>query len=263
MQHRKRSGPDERFASNGQETDMTTETRTTGAARFILQKRSLLLAGLRLVPVAAMLLGLGSLAPDASATSCYQPASISVNGGTVANQTTVRLSADGGTATSNANGGNNNTATGGAGGANGNGGNAAAGNAGPATAAANGGMIDLDTVNSGGNSGNRIAVSTGSAPCSYGPRTVAITGGTVSNQTTVRLSADGGTATANANGGNNNTATGGAGGATGKGGNAAAGNAGTATATANGGTISVGNINSGGNSGNQIAVQGGQGNVAI
>src|SRR5829696_7337263 len=158
MQHRKRSGPDERFASNGQETDMTTETRTTGAARFILQKRSVLLAGLRLVPVAAMLLGLGSLAPDASATSCYQPASIAVNGGQVSNRTTLDLSADGGTATANANGGNNNTATGGAGGA-GNGGNAAAGNAGPATANANGGMIDLDNINSGGNSGNRIAVS--------------------------------------------------------------------------------------------------------
>src|SRR5215218_5811646 len=110
MQHRKRSGPDrqapqtrspdmthatqqatgtdERFASTSKETDMTPETRTTGAARFILQKRSLLLAGLRLVPVAAMLFGLGSLAPAASATSCYQPANIAVNGGQVSNRTT-------------------------------------------------------------------------------------------------------------------------------------------------------------------------------
>src|SRR5215207_9859729 len=249
------AGTDERFENTSKESDMTNQTRTTGAARFILQKRSALLAGLRVVPVALMLLGVASMAPDASATSCYQPASIAINGGQVSNQTTVRLSADGGTATANANGGNNNTATGGAGGAGGNGGNAAAGNAGTATAQANGGMIDLDNVNSGRNAGNRIAVSTGSSsPCSYGPRTVAINGGTVANQTTVRLSADGGTATANANGGNTNTATGGAGGAGGNGGNAAAGNAGTATAQANGGTISVGAINSGGNSGNRIAV---------
>src|SRR5829696_3078959 len=210
MQHRKRSGPDERFASNGQETDMTTETRTTGAARFILQKRSVLLAGLRLVPVAAMLLGLGSLAPDASATSCYQPASIAVNGGQVSNRTTLDLSADGGTATANANGGNNNTATGGAGGAFGNGGNAAAGNAGTATAQANGGTVTVGAINSGGNSGNQIAVQGSQG-------NVAVDGGTVTNQTTVTISADGGTATANANGGNNNTATGGAGGATGNG----------------------------------------------
>src|SRR5215207_3791475 len=152
------AGTDERFASNGQETDMTPETRTTGAARFILQKRSALLAGLRLVPVAAMLFGVASMAPDASATSCYQPASISVNGGQVSNRTTVDLSADGGTATANANGGNNNTATGGAGGAGGNGGNAAAGNGGEASAQANGGTISVGNINSGGNEGNRITV---------------------------------------------------------------------------------------------------------
>ena len=84
--------------STSKETEMTTQTRTTGAARFILQKRSILLAGLRLVPVAAMLFGVASMAPDASATSCYQPASIAVNGGSVSNRTTVDLSADGGTA---------------------------------------------------------------------------------------------------------------------------------------------------------------------
>jgi len=150
------SGCDE--LSERQERDMTTQPRTTGAARFILQQRSVLLAGLRVVPVALMLLGVASMAPAASATSCYQPASIAVNGGQVSNQTTVRLSADGGTATTNANGGNTNTATGGAGGAGGNGGNAAAGNAGTATAQANGGTITTGNINSGGNEGNVITV---------------------------------------------------------------------------------------------------------
>src|SRR5829696_8117537 len=161
------AGTDERFENTSKESDMTNQTRTTGAARFILQKRSALLAGLRLVPVAAMLLGLGSLAPDASATSCYQPANIAVNGGQVSNRTTLDLSAEGGTATANANGGNNNTATGGAGGAGGNGGNAAAGNGGKATAQANGGTITTGNINSGGNEGNVITVGSGSAPCSY------------------------------------------------------------------------------------------------
>src|SRR5688572_7709532 len=194
------SGSDE--LSEREEREMTNQTQTTGAARFILKSRSKLLVGLRVVPVAAMLFGIATMAPAASATSCYQPSNIAVNGGRVSNETTLDLSADGGEAVSTANGGNGNAAAGGAGGANGNGGNAAAGNGGFAVAEANGGMIDLDDINSGYNSGNSIALSTGSYPCNHGPRNVSINGGTVANETTIAISADGGTAASSANGGN-------------------------------------------------------------
>ena len=74
---------------------------------------------------------------------------------------------------------------------------------------------------------------------------MAVNGGTVSNETTLRLSADGGVAVSSANGGNGNAAAGGAGGLLGNGGNASAGLGGVAVAQANGGAISVGDINSG------------------
>src|SRR5215211_3606807 len=247
-------GSSERFESKGQESEMTHQTQMRGAARFILQSRSKLLIGLRLVPMAAMLFGVASMAPSASATSCYHPSNIAVNGGTVSNETTLDLSADGGVAVSNANGGDNNIAVGGSGGFIGNGGNAAAGNAGVAVAEANGGMIDLDDVNSGRNAGNSIAVSAGSSPCGYGPSNVAVDGGNVSNETTVRLSADGGVAVANANGGDGNIAVGGVGGLLGNGGAASAGLGGVAVVQANGGAITVGDINSGNNRGNTILV---------
>ena len=134
-----------------------------------------------------MLLGIASMAPAASATSCSQPSNNSVNGGRVSNQTTIGLSADGGISVSNANGGNGNIAVAGAGGVIGNEGNAAAGNGGVAVAEANGGMIDLDDVNSGNNRGNTIAVNADSSPCGHGPSNVAVDGGTVSNQTTLNL----------------------------------------------------------------------------
>jgi hypothetical protein len=237
------SGSDE--SSEREEKDMTKQAHTTGAARFILQSRSKLLVGLRVVPVAAMLFGIASMAPAASATSCYQPANIAVNGGRVSNETTLDLSADGGVAVSTADGGDNNFAQGGNGGLFGNGGDAAAGNAGVAVAEANGGMIDLDNINSGNNRGNTIAVSTGASPCAYGPSNVLVNGGTVSNETTLRLSADGGVAVASADGGDGNFALGGNGGLFGNGGAASAGLGGVAVAQANGGAISVGDINSG------------------
>ena len=244
-------GTDERQRNERQESEMVSET-TSPATRFILQARPKLLAGLRIVPVAMLLIGAASAAPSAGATGCSQAANVAVSGGTVTNQTTVDLSADGGVAVSNADGGNNNTATGGAGGAGGDGGDADAGNGGVAVAEANGGMIDLDDINSGDNAGNTIVASVGSAGCGSGARNVGIDGGRVSNETTVRLSADGGIAVANAEGGNNNTATGGAGGAGGDGGDADAGNGGVAVAQANGGAITVGDINSGNNRGNTI-----------
>ncbi len=229
---------------------MVSETNSPAATRFILQARPKLLAGLRVVPVAMLLIGAASAAAPAGATGCSQASNVAISGGTVSNQTTVDLSADGGDAFANAEGGNNNTATGGPGGAGGDGGDAAAGNGGVAVAEANGGMIDLDDINSGDNAGNTIVASVGSAGCGSGAQNLIIDGGRVSNETTVRLSADGGSADANAEGGNNNTATGGAGGAGGDGGDADAGNGGVAVAQANGGAITLGYINSGNNPAN-------------
>ena len=247
-------GSSERFESKGQESEMTHQTQMRGAARFILQSRSKLLVGLRIVPMAAMLFGVASMAPSASATSCYHPSNIAVNGGTVSNSTTLDLSADGGIAVSNADGGNGNIAVAGNGGLFVNGGDAAAGNGGVAVAEANGGMIDLDDINSGSNAGNTVVVNAGSSPCAYGPSNVKVSGGTVSNSTTLNLSADGGIAVANANGGDGNIAVAGAGGLLGNGGNASAGLGGVAVAQANGGAITVGDINSGNNRGNTVVV---------
>src|SRR5215212_9754092 len=244
----------EQFESESKERDMTDQVQMRGAARFILQKRSALLGGLRLLPVAELLIGVATMAPAASATSCYQPSNVAVNGGRVSNETTLDLSADGGVAVSTADGGTGNAAAGGAGGLFGNGGDAAAGNAGVAVAAANGGMIDLDDITSGNNRGNTVVVNSGSSYCGSGPSNVSVNGGTVSNETTLRLSADGGVAVSSANGGNGNAAAGGPGGLLGNGGNAAAGLGGVAVAQANGGAISVGDINSGNNRGTTIVV---------
>src|SRR5918997_6406080 len=143
-------------SSERQESEMTNLTHTTGAARFILQSRSKLLVGLRVVPVAAVLFGIARMAPAASATACHQPSNIAVNGGRVSNQTTLDLSADGGFAVSNANGGDNNVAVAGNGGIIGDGGDAAAGNAGVAVAEANGGTISIGDGDSGENVWNTI-----------------------------------------------------------------------------------------------------------
>jgi len=87
----------------------------------------------------------------------------------------------------------------------------------------------------------------GAAPCG-----VAISGGTVMNETVIDISADGGTAITDASGGSNNLATTGGGNATTD--IASSGNGGVATAGANGGAVSLGDINSGGNAGNAISV---------
>ena len=84
---------------------------------------------------------------------------------------------------------------------------------------------------------------------------VTISGGSVSNATTITLNADGGTAISDASGGDDNVAFD----VDGDGDLdaddiAAAGNGGTAESAANGGAISVGNVNSGGNTGNVIEV---------
>jgi hypothetical protein len=81
---------------------------------------------------------------------------------------------------------------------------------------------------------------------------VMISGGTITNETVIDISANAGTSISDASGGSNNLATtsgGGDGVNTGS-----AGNGGVATASANGGAISMENINSGGNVGNAISV---------
>lgn len=81
---------------------------------------------------------------------------------------------------------------------------------------------------------------------------VMISGGTITNETVIDISANAGTSISDASGGSNNLATtsgGGEGVNTGS-----SGNGGVATSAANGGAISTGNINSGGNVGNAIEV---------
>lgn len=77
---------------------------------------------------------------------------------------------------------------------------ASSGNGGVATASANGGAVALGDVNSGGNAGNAIGVGD-----TYGGP-VAVDGGAVANSTDIGISANGGTAIADASGGNYNLA---------------------------------------------------------
>src|SRR5690348_13378920 len=81
----------------------------TVAARAVLQPPPGLLAGLRIVPAAMLFIGVAVTAPAVGATGCSSP-NVAVSGGTVQNSTTVDLSADGGVAVSDAQGGDNNIA---------------------------------------------------------------------------------------------------------------------------------------------------------
>jgi hypothetical protein len=110
--------------------------------------------------------------------------------------------------------------------------------------------------------GSLLAASDASAQCvvGYNPKgepitgpAVQITGGTITNETVIDISANAGTSISDASGGFNNVATtsGGSGSVTDV---ASAGNGGVATSSANGGAISMENINSGGNVGNAISV---------
>ena len=76
---------------------------------------------------------------------------------------------------------------------------ASAGNGGVATASANGGAVSLGDVNSGGNAGNAIGV--GDTVGSVG-----VDGGSVANLTDIGVTANGGTAIADASGGDYNLA---------------------------------------------------------
>ncbi len=211
--------------------------------------KSRLLTALRLVPAALLLAGVLHGTPSVGATGCHTPASqILVNGGTSRNTTTLTATANGGQALSNAKGGDDNLAIGLLGQAN-------AGTGGTADAKANGGTITLGDITSGNNTGNVLQVGTPKLVCGTSSRLV-VNGGTARTETTVTLSAKGGTATANANGGDDNLAVGLLG-------TAAAGTGSSAKSQANGGSIAVGDITSGGNTGNVIAVGGGSGSLDV
>jgi hypothetical protein len=217
------------------------------------------------------------------------PATVFIDAGTVTNTTTLDLSADGGTAIGDASGGDDNLATTGKSDKDDkkhrNDGSrndkndkhrkdndkdkdndkekdktetAAAGNGGVSDASADGGAIAVEDVNSGGNVGSAIAVGDtvggGYDACGNAIPAVLIDGGAVTNETIIEISADGGTAIADASGGDGNIAS--AGGSAGNGGaiTSSAGNGGVANASADGGAISIGDINSGGNAGNAIGV---------
>jgi hypothetical protein len=77
---------------------------------------------------------------------------------------------------------------------------ASAGNGGVATVSANGGAVAIGDVNSGGNAGSAIGV----GDTSGGP--VAVDGGSIANLTDLGVSANGGTAIADASGGDYNLA---------------------------------------------------------
>jgi hypothetical protein len=192
-------------------------------------------------------------------------ANVDVFGGTATFVTEINASANGGTATANAFGGSDNDLTVTAAGVYSaaiSGGTFAVGNGGIAAADASGGFIEVGDVFSGDNVGNIITVGdtiggTGDCDCAPVDPAVIIDGGNVVATTILNLSADGGTATANAYGGSNNdldvTATGVYGAAI-YGGDFAVGNGGDAAAFAAGGDIEVGDIYSGENTGNIITV---------
>ncbi len=75
-----------------------------------------------------------------------------------------------------------------------------AGNGGVATASADGGAVGIGDINSGGNAGSAIGV----GDTWGGP--VAVDGGTMANSTLLSVSANGGTAIADASGGDYNMA---------------------------------------------------------
>src|SRR5215208_3681741 len=85
------------------------------------------------------------------------------------------------------------------------------------------------------------------------PAAVMITGGTITNETVIDISANAGTSISDASGGNNNLATTGGGGGDGTD-TASSGNGVVATSSADGGAVSIQDINSGGNVGNAISV---------
>jgi hypothetical protein len=188
--------------------------------RFVLKTKSTLRSGLRLLPAALLLATVVTTAPAAGATGCTPSGStVIASGGNSRNETNLDITADGGIAVANADGGDDNVAIAILG-------LAEAGNGGEADANANGGMIEIGDINSGNNTGNVLNVrNTGGDGCGGGGGTgggnrnrtggggggggsTIVSGGNSSNETNIDLSADGGIAVANANGGDDNVAVG-------------------------------------------------------
>jgi hypothetical protein len=230
-------------------TPATTEPQTGREIalprRFVLRTKTALRGGLRLLPAALLLTTVITTAPAAGATGCVPRSSnVIANGGNSRNVTNLDISADGGTALADADGGDDNLALAIFGLAN-------AGNGGEADASADGGTVIVGDVTSGNHRGNSLNVgssgrSSGRSSCGGGGNTI-VNGGNSVNETDIDISADGGTAVADAEGGDNNVAVATVG-------IANAGNGGEADASADGGTVIIGDVNSGGNSGNDIDV---------
>jgi len=91
---------------------------------------------------------------DSAAATC----GVAIYGGNVSNETVIDISADAGTAITDASAGSNNLATTSGGHGADSTDVASAGNGGVATAGANGGAVSLGDINSGGNVGNAISV---------------------------------------------------------------------------------------------------------
>jgi hypothetical protein len=191
---------------------------------------------------------------------------VDVFGGDASFTTEINVTADGGTATADANGGSGNTALVLAGSVYGtasvSGAAVEVGNGGTASADASGGSVTIGDVLSGGNVGNIITVGDtlgGDAHCDCPPvdPAVFIDGGSFTATTVLNISANGGEAVANANGGDDNFAfvyAGSAYDASVSGATVLVGNGGTATADASGGDVTVGDVLSGENTGNIITV---------
>ena len=183
---------------------------------------------------------------------------LDLDGGEVVNESTIDVSADGGTAIGDATGGDANAASSIPGVVPS---SITVGNGGSAGASADGGIVITSAMITGNNRGNEIDFAgcpAGSADAPAGDGTLIIDGGVVENETTITISADGGTAIADAAGGDENIAGGLATGAVQAiaPGNAwvAAGGGGTASASADGGIVITSAIITGNNRGNEITV---------
>ena len=152
---------------------------------------------------AALALAFGLAAPAAVALADDNGATVTVDGGSSANATDLSASADGGDATTDTTGGSGGTADVAAGGTTAtiDGPTIDAANGGEADAAATGGEVAVDEVISGGNIGNDVLIDDTIGGTGGGEATVVVNGGDASYATDLTLSADGGSATASAVGG--------------------------------------------------------------
>lgn len=258
---------------DGSVSGLAAEAGNGGAAVADASGGSVLTGGVGLGGNTGGVISVGDTAGDAA---------VLVDGGTFAVTTILAVSADGGSAVADANGGDDNVASftcvgdecetifvigDDDGSASLSDVLAAAGNGGAAAALAVGGDATLGDLLGGGNTANAIMV--GNTSGHGGLALVEILGGDVSVATDVSLTVDAGAAAASADGGDANVATfacagfdcsafvavgavGGTANLTGV--RAAAGNGGVALADAGGGVVAAGTISGGDNTGNVVTV---------